>query len=123
MLFSIDGLDFTQCIKMGTYQVNKVDVYNEWSDGFGMNHHDIYRKRIQGSFEMYFVNESDYEDFLNYVEVNKTAGGYLPVTLFINNTNDWENDVNVYLTMELKNEIPYIGMGKYSGFTVNIVQR
>lgn len=123
MLFSIDGLDFTHCIKMGTYEVNKNDVYNEWTDGFGINHHDIYRTRIQGSFEMYFTNESEYYDFLNYVDVNKEAGGYLPVSLFINNKNDWENNVKIFLTMSPKNEIPYLGMGKYNGFTVNIVQR
>lgn len=122
ILFSINNKDFTHCIKAGTYQVQKNDVYNDWQDGFGMTHHDVYRKRIEGSFDMYFVDESEYLEFLRLIE-NKEAGGYLSVSLYLNNLDIVENEVKVFLTKKIKDEIPFLGTSKYSGFTIDVYQR
>ena len=122
-LFELAGTDFTPNITMATYQVNRVPVYEEWTDANGINHRDTYRSRVSGGFHLKFTENDDYYNFINLVHENTGQSGYTPVTVYLNNYNT-VTDVNVFISFEPTNELPYFGkIDKYDGFDVTIEER
>ena len=62
-VFKVNNIDFSDHVLAGTYEISEVPVYTEWTDANGRDHHEVYRKRLQGSFDMYFKTVSDFESF------------------------------------------------------------
>lgn len=93
MVFKIGDNDYSDKVLMDTYNINQIDIYTEWDDANGRTHRDVYRKRIQGDFEMLISKMSEYNAFIQDVRSHMTNGGFVPVKLAVNNI-DVEN-VNV----------------------------
>lgn len=121
-LFSINGKDLTHYITVPSYIMNSKDVYNEWVDANGLTHRDVYRTKVSGKFTMLFTDHDEYFDFLKLINEHKGTGGYVPVSLYVNNLNTIVN-TDVYIEMEPANTLPYFGINKYDGFEVSIVER
>jgi hypothetical protein len=123
-LLTIGIHDYTENIKMPTYKVNEIDVYNEWTDANGRNHRDIYRTSIEGSFTLWFDDIERYEQFLNDISygVTKTTEGYNILTVYINNKNERKTGY-FYMDIQMANNVPYFGKKTHEGFEVTIKER
>ena len=88
MLFQINGHDYTDFlqIKSNTYKIAQVDIGKSWTDANYKKHvHEILK--VQGSFNIAFVKNTDYAQFLNDVSAAKNANGYVVCNLFVTNLN------------------------------------
>lgn len=124
-LFCIDGKDFTTRITVPTYAVNRTDVFEEWVDANHITHRDRTRGRIEGTFTLLFSDKKDFFDFIDTVNRCKDPGGcYIaPVSLYVNNENIVEHDLQVFIEMELANSLPIMNIGENEGFEVTVTQR
>ena len=87
-LLTINNVDFTSKINQRKYNVQKQPVYTTWTDGNHVTHRSITRTRVSGSFTMSFLSAAEFDAFNAAVNAVKTVGGYLPVTVYVNNTNE-----------------------------------
>lgn len=98
MIFKVGTTDFTNNVVIGSYEVNKVPVYDEWEDASGTIHRIKTRDRISGSFEIFFRTLTDYATFLTAVTNNTSSSNLsVKVSLAINNANTTVTDVYVYM--------------------------
>lgn len=121
-LFSINGEDLTQYITVPSYNINSKDIYTAWVDANHVTHRDVTRTKVSGKFTMLFDEHNEYFEFLELIKKHKGAGGYIPVSLYVNNLNTVVN-VDVFMDMEPANTLPYFGIRKYDGFEVSIEER
>lgn len=121
-LFILGYHDYTKNIKMPTYSVNRLDVYNEWKDANGLNHRDVYRTSVEGSFTLWFDDMMEYEKFINDLKTFKNIDGSYRLTVYINNLLDsCSNDF--YLDYSPANELPYMGSKTHDGCSVSIKEK
>ena len=85
VLFKIGAYDATKHILVPSYKVNCSGTFNQWVDGWGKVHRDVFADKLSGSFKMLFYSELDYTNFLNAMALQKKAGDYYTVQLFANN--------------------------------------
>lgn len=123
MVFKIGDNDYSAKVLMDTYNVNRIDIYTEWEDANGTTHRDVYRKRIEGSFEMMISNISEYQAFITDIRQKTTTGGYVPCYICVNNY-DEENVYALlfidYAPIKTRNNDYTKG---YMSFTVNVKER
>lgn len=120
-LFRIHDVDFTGHIQMPSYTINSQPIYEEWQDGNGIYHRDIVRRRISGSFTMWFNDLSEYYEFLDYVNDSEETGGYCNISLYVNNLHEVA-DLEAFISLEPANTEPTMSQ-QHEGFTVNIEER
>jgi len=65
----INGIDFTKFVQVDSYSVYQESIIEEWEDADIHFHEGEYRKRIVGDFELAFIKESDYNDFINNMTI------------------------------------------------------
>jgi hypothetical protein len=87
-LLTINNVDFTSKINQRKYNVQKQPVYTTWTDGNHVTHRSITRTRVSGSFTMSFLSAAEFDAFNAAVNAVKTVGGYLPLTVYVNNTKE-----------------------------------
>ena len=58
MTFKIGTHDFSKCVVVGEYAINKEDVYDEWTDGDMKKRRHLYRKKIKGTLRLKFMTEA-----------------------------------------------------------------
>lgn len=117
MIFAINGTDISNDILTGTYQINDVDAFEEWKDGWGVVHHDIYGHKCKGSFELLFKTAADYRDFVQLVKSSKTSSGWHVCEVSINNTFVTERR-NCFLTFEPKRDRDGVNRDYFGKFSV-----
>lgn len=121
-LFTLGGVNYSAHIIKGSYNVNKVDEFEEWTDADYKVHRYAGRTRVKGSFEMQFMNTGDYSNFITAMDTNKqTNGTYLP-TLFINNRNAAES-VTCFLSFEVGLEQDSNLRLRFPKFTVSVEEQ
>ena len=87
MLALINGTDITKHIIASTYNVNCIDEYDEWKDGWHITHREFIRERVIGSFDLKFLKgTSDYANFVSLVE-NAKVNGCLSMNVYVSNKN------------------------------------
>lgn len=121
-LFVINNEDFTSFIRVPTYMINKLPVYNEWQDANGTYHRDIYRTSVEGSFTLWFDSHEDYFNFYKIINANTTSEGWILLTLYLNNEDDVYTS-KFFLSMTPKNELPYMGMKAHEGFEISVKEK
>ena len=87
--YVIEYEDFTECIKLPSYNVNSDDVNEDWEDANYETHRIVARKKITGKFEMIFPSMQRQKEFFNYIEISKQLNGngiaYVDLKLQVNN--------------------------------------
>ena len=123
-LFVIDGHDFTNHIKVPSYNVNMEEEYEEWKDGNYTKRREITRSKISGSFTMIFDDNDELDTFLDLVWTQKARsdGGAITATVYINNTHSVQ-EITAFIKFNLPNERPYFQREKLSGFSVTIEEQ
>lgn len=83
--FKIGETDITEYIDIQNYNVNRLPVYDTWTDGNHTEHRSLYRNRIEGAFQVGFSNENDLEAFYDILADSQQVNGYYRVTSSVNN--------------------------------------
>lgn len=86
IMFSINGTDYSHRVVGSGYQVQKNDEYNTWRDANGKDHDSIYRTRVEGKFNMKFLNITEYNTFLDVLALAKNNDRTYPVQVYDNKT-------------------------------------
>lgn len=90
MIFELNNTDYTKYLQDDTYNVVQVDIGDSWTDANYKKHaNHVYK--VQGSFSMAFVNDSDYTQFLSDVESAKNNDGNVECNVFVINKNTTMN--------------------------------
>ena len=96
--------DLSDFADIQNYDVNQVEIYQDWTDGNWIDHREIVRTRIQGTVTLGFKKTSDWNAFISLLNATRDAAGYFPVTVWVNNTATNES-IDAFLDM--------IGSGKW----------
>lgn len=87
--YNIDYENFTDCIKLPSYNVNSEDVNEDWEDANYETHRVVARKKVTGKFEMIFPTMERQKEFFNYLEISKQLNGngiaYVELRVQVNN--------------------------------------
>lgn len=84
-VFKLNDVDYSAHVVAEAYQINLIDIYQEWIDGSQTKHKDVVAQKLQGTFQMYFKTESDLQTFLTALANCKTSVNTYPVKLKANN--------------------------------------
>lgn len=100
----INSNDYTKYIQDGTYNVMNVDIGDSWVDG---NHktHKNHVIKVQGSFDMSFITEDEYNAFLGDIEDATNNDGYVECSVFVVNANS-SKFIECFLTISPKDYKP-----------------
>lgn len=102
-LFKIGSTDLTAFEKTDKHNVNRADVYEEWTDGNWIDHRVIARTRISGTVALSFPKAADYTAFLALLTSERNEDGYYSVTVYCSNTGTTETiDAFLAVTGETK---------------------
>ena len=75
-LFKIGNTDVSNNIVVDTYSVYNQPIYKEYEDANGITHKRFIRDKIRGSFDMFFKELEDYEDFIKLIDDNTSSTNY-----------------------------------------------
>ena len=123
MVFAIGANDYSAKVVMDTYDVNQIDVFTQWEDANGMTHRNVYRKRVQGTFDMLISNIGEYQAFITDVQNHRQNGGFVRCKIAVNNLNqeNVQKDLFIdYAPIRTRNSNYTKG---YMTFTVTIEER
>jgi hypothetical protein len=121
-LFKIGDEDFTNLIQVPSYKVNNKPVYNTWTDADYIDHRDIVREKIRGSFRMLIDSDEDLLRWLTAISNYTTSGGYVPVTLYVDNLAE-QCEADMYIDFDIPEDRPYYGNKKHDPFEVKLEER
>ena len=94
-LLKVNSVDFTSYVVQKSYSVQKQDEYAKWTDGNWIEHREVTRQRISGSFSMTFTTETEFDTFKSALNAVKT-NGYYPIQVYVNTTKTLES-INAFL--------------------------
>ena len=89
-VLTINNIDFSDHVLAGTYDISDVPVYTEWTDANGRDHREVFRKRLQGSFDMYFKTVDEFEVFNSAYKTIRQDSGLTRIMIMNNSTNQVE---------------------------------
>lgn len=121
-LFKISSTDLTKWEDTQKHNVNRADVFEEWTDGNWTTHRVISRTRISGSVVLNFSRESDYANFITLLSTARNADGYYPITVWCSNTNTSET-INAFLDIVGETAFDVTAPIMHHSVTVNITGR
>lgn len=122
IMFKVGIHDFSDHVIAGSYSVNSQDVYKSWTDINGEEHRDKIRDRITGSFDMYFGNIEEYEDFIGKLEAAKQSNLSYEVALCDNRTNELKVRP-VFISFQLTRNRDGSWNDLYERFKVNVQEK
>lgn len=122
IFFKIGTTDLTDYADIQNFNINKQDVFQEWTDGNWIDHRDIVRTRIAGSFQLGFKDSADWSAFLALLTSQKDEAGYYPVTTYVNNTGAAET-INAFLDIQVAGKWNLVNNRFWQTVTVNLTQR
>lgn len=115
--------DYSNHVLAGSYKVSEQDIYNTFTDGFGIEHHLKYRTKVSGSFEMFFRTLTEFNTFMTRLNsVKDSMGSYYVVTVAINNTNQTKQ-INCHLKFDTIRNKDGANDDFMEKFTVSIEER
>lgn len=114
--------DLSAFADIQNYDVNKVDVFQEWTDGNWINHRDIVRTRIQGTVTLGFKTVTDWNAFVSLLNANRDEAGYFAVTVWVNNTATSET-INAFLDLVGSGKWDLVNNRFWRVITISVTQR
>lgn len=124
-LLIVNSHDYSGKVNQQSYSCQRKDVYTEWTDGNKIVHRVVARSRIEGSFTMTFLSQTDYAAFKADLNAVKTSGGYFPITVWVN-TDKATASINAFVelsTIHRWTTEAFGGNPEVAAVTVKIVER
>lgn len=93
-------IDFTNCITLPSYEVNREDVTETWDDANYDQHVIVPTRKIKGKFSMLFPSMERYNEFMDLIYQAKMLNDWSPgacvrLRVQVNNELDYNNSVNI----------------------------
>lgn len=120
--FAINGTDLTAYADIQNFSVNQTDIYQEWTDGNWIDHREITRQRITGSFQLGFSDSTAWNSFLALIAAEKLSAGYFPVTVYVNNLGSTQT-INAFLDMSAAAKWDLVNDRFWKTITVTLTER
>lgn len=125
-IFKLKNDDWSANVIAGSYKINQYDIYNEWTDGYKVLHHDKIRSKIKGSFDMMFKTQADFTAFMRSMESAKdiNTNAYY-CSMKINNIRDNGelSSHQCFLKLEPTRNIKGAWEDYFEKFTVEVEER
>lgn len=119
---SNETFDLTRYIPMGSYQINNITNYDEWTDSNYTVHRRKTSEKAQGDITVVFPDISTYEAFVTFISTYKNATtGAIACDVFVTNENRVKS-INAFIDFEPQNDLPYLNEKKSDGFTISIME-
>lgn len=122
VLFKIGTTDITSRLDTRKYVINKQPVYDEWTDGNGIEHRVKLRDQISGSIVAGFSSQADLTTFLTLLSSSITADGYFAVTAYVVNT-DTSETFNAFLDYTASAKWDFVNSRQWHTLTIKVTQR
>ena len=87
-MFIINETDYSGHVIAGSYAVNSEPMTSDWVDANGVTHKQKLRDKVKGTFDMWFRNIDDYNDFIEDIDDNTATNLTIPLTVEVNNTGE-----------------------------------
>lgn len=114
--------DLSAFADIQNYNVNKADVYQDWTDGNWISHREIVRTRISGTVTLGFKTATDWNAFISLLNSTRTAAGYFPVTVWVNNTGASES-IDAFLDLAGTGKWDLANNRFWRVITISVTQR
>lgn len=113
--------DLSKHIPMGSYNVNVIEEFEEWTDSNYDIHRKLLRNRVEGTFDLKFKSIADYETFIDVLALAKatTQQNYIEMDAFATNKGMIYNK-KFYFEFAPKNDLPMMADSKNDAFTFTI---
>lgn len=99
----IGNTDLSQYVQEKSYKVDSVDDYSEWKDAGKHLHRMGYVSKVQGSFELVFLDgyngHDGYGDFLNLIASN-SQDKRLTIKVTVGNLNNQLKEIECYYDLK-----------------------
>lgn len=120
-LFMINTNDLSKYVDPEEYEVNRFDVYEEWTDGNLIDHRVITRTRITGRIYLK-LKDADFTTVKGLLASERNANGYYPISIYCSNTGTLES-INAFLDYEAEDKWDVTAPLHFHGLTIEITQR
>lgn len=84
IMFAVNGTNYSHRVVGSGYQVQKNDEYNSWTDANGKQHDSVYRTRVEGKFNMLFLNITEFNAFMDVLALAKNNDRTYSVQIYDN---------------------------------------
>lgn len=121
-LFKINATDLTAYEDTSKHNVNKADVFDNWTDGNWIDHRTISRTRITGTVVLNFPRTANYTSFLTLMSTERNSDGYYPITVYCSNTGTTET-INAFLDFVGDTKWDVTAPIVHQSVTIQITQR
>lgn len=97
----IGDIDITPFINEKSYKMDSVPVENKWTDANYAEHVDEVRRRVTGSFDLAFITDEQYNEFITLLNNNK-SGNLLTITVYVGSDINNLQTIYAYYKMTYK---------------------
>lgn len=122
IFFKLGSMDLSPAADIQNWKVNQVDVWQEWTDGNWIDHREIVRQRIEGSFQLGFKTESAWTDFMTLLAAARNVAGYYVLQVYVNNTASTET-VDAFLEISAANKWDLVNSRFWRVVDVKLTER
>ena len=120
--FQIGSTDLSAFADIQNFNINQDDVFQDWTDGNWIDHRDVVRQRITGSFQLGFKRSADWTAFLALIAAEKLTAGYFPVTVYVNNLGA-PRTINAFLDLKAAAKWDLLNERFWKVVTVTLTER
>ena len=122
IIFKLNDVDYSDHVIASEYNVNLKDIFQEWTDGGQVKHRDVVAQKLQGTFQMYFEDETDLQTFITALAACKTSANTYPVKAKANNNTvaSLQSSRNVFIDYEPVRKRDQGGTSRFDIFEVTI---
>lgn len=122
IFFQLGSTDLSPDADVQNWKVNQVDVWQEWTDGNWIQHRDVVRQRIQGTFQLGFQTSASWDAFTALLAAARNAAGYYTVKVYVNNTASSET-IDAFLEISAANKWDLVNFRFWRVVSVTLTQR
>lgn len=121
-LFKINTTDLTKYEDATQHDVNRADIWAEWTDGNWVTHRIIGRTRVSGTVVLNFSRQADFNTFISLLSSERNANGYYPISVYCSNTGTTES-VDAFLDVAGSTAWDVTAPIKHHSVTITITGR
>lgn len=122
IFFKLGSTDLSPAADIQNWNVNQVDVWQEWTDGNWIDHREIVRQRVEGSFKLGFKTAAAWNDFTALLDAARNVAGYYALQVYVNNTASTET-VDAFLEISAANKWDLVNSRFWRVVDVKLTER
>ena len=122
VFFKIADMDLTPFVDIQNHEVNRSDVFQNWTDGNWIERRELVRTRIEGTTTVGFSKIADFEAFKTHLAAARHPAGYFPITVYVNNIGEVVQ-LSAFLTIEGEGKWDLINSRQWITQAIAIMER